>query len=140
MSPSPRLAVMLLLAAAVYSGAASAAQPPLDTEARDVILRQLAAFRAGDYRAAYAFASKEIQALFDLAAFENMVKTGYPQIARSADAWVAETRPAANGSLHVYLRIRGADGVFTVARYEMVREEPGWRINGVVARPDPTTL
>ena len=135
-----RAAVTFLLAAAICSAAAAAAQPTPDVEARDVILRQLAAFRAGDYRAAYAFASKEIQALFDLAAFEHMVKTGYPQIARSADAWFTETRPAPNGALHVYLRIRGADGVFIVARYEMVREEPGWRINGVVARQDPNTL
>ncbi len=105
-----------------------------------MILRQLAAFRAGDYRTAYTFASKQIQAVFDLAAFEHMVRTGYPQIAQSVSAWVTETETLPNGAVHIFLRIRGADGVFIVARYEMVHEEPGWRINGVAARRDPTTL
>ena len=101
-----------------------------------MIVRQLAAFRAGDYRTAYSFASQEIQSLFDLPAFERMVKGGYPQIARSTDAWVTEVNLAPNGRLFVRLRIRGADGVFVQALYEMVWEEGSWRINGVVARPD----
>ncbi|MBI2554855.1 MAG: DUF4864 domain-containing protein, partial [Candidatus Rokubacteria bacterium] len=105
-------------------------------EAREVILRQLAAFRVDDYRAAYSFASEEIQSLFDLPAFERMVKGGYPQIARSTDAWVTETNLAPNGRLYVGLRIRGADGLFVQALYEMVWEESRWRINGVVTRPD----
>ena len=99
-------------------------------------MRQLAAFRAEDYRTAYSFASEEIQSLFDLSAFERMVKGGYPQIARSMDAWVTEANLAPSGRLYVRLRIRGADGVFIEAVYEMVWEESRWRINGVVARPD----
>ena len=131
---------LLLLAVAIWSGPAGAAQMPPDTEAQEVILRQLAAFRAGDYRTAYTFASKQIQAVFDLADFERMVKTGYPQIAQSVGAWVTETETLPNGAVHIYLRVRGADGVFIVARYEMLREEPGWRINGVAARRDPATF
>ncbi|HEY7675721.1 MAG TPA: DUF4864 domain-containing protein [Candidatus Methylomirabilis sp.] len=133
----------LLLAGVAWlaiPAAAAAAQDPVDPEAKDVILRQLAAFRAGDYQAAYGFASRAIRDQFDLAAFEQMVKSGYPQIARSTHAWIAEARPGPDGALHILLRIRGADGTFILALYEMVREEPGWRINGVVARPDPGTL
>jgi len=123
------------------AGAAGAiAQEPVDPEVKQVILRQLAAFRAGDYRAAYAFASREIQARFDVEAFEHMVKAGYPQIARSTHAWVNAGRSTPDGALHVSVRIRGADGTFIRAVYEMVREAPGWRINGVAARPDPGTI
>ncbi len=134
----------LLIAALLVGAAEVAPAVPADAAAEgevlDVIMRQLDAFRAGDYRTAYSFASRMIQAQFDLAAFEHMVKNGYPQIARSTHAWVTEARPASNGALHVFLRIRGADGTFIRALYEMVREEPGWRINGVVTRPDPETV
>ncbi len=140
-------AVIVLLAGAVWVAVAAAGVAPAVTadaaaedEAQDVILRQLAAFRADDYRTAYSFASRMIQAQFDPAAFEHMVKNGYPQIARSTHAWVTEARPAPNGALHIFLRIRGADGTVIRALYEMVREEPGWRINGVVARPDLGTI
>ena len=128
--------IAFLLAGAVGLAGAAAAQGRAEAEAREVIMRQLASFRVEDYRTAYSFASQEIQSLFDLSAFESMVKGGYPQIARSTDAWVTESNPAPNGRLYVRLRIRGTDGVFVQALYEMVWEESRWRINGVVTRPD----
>lgn len=134
-----RLFVFLLAGALGLAGAA-AAQGRAEAEAREVILGQLAAFRTDDYRAAYSFASEEIQSLFDLPAFERMVKGGYPQIARSTDAWVTETNLAENGRLYMWLRTRGADGVFVRALYEMVWDSSRWRINGVVTRPDSGTI
>jgi hypothetical protein len=83
-------------------------------------LRQLDAFRRDDYDTAYTFASAEIDRLFDRRAFEQMVKTGYPEIATSVRAHVASTRTAPNGTVYLVIRIRGA-----------------WKINGVVAQPDP---
>ncbi|MFQ5520947.1 MAG: DUF4864 domain-containing protein, partial [Candidatus Methylomirabilia bacterium] len=124
----------LLLAGAIWL--AGVALGGVELEAPKVIMQQLAAFKAGDYRTAYSFASLEIKALFDLLAFERMVKTGYPQIARSADAWVTEVKHVLDGKLHVYLTIRGADGVVVQALYEMVWEEAGWKINAVVTRLD----
>ena len=115
--------IVFLLAGPIGLAGPAAAQPRPDTEAREVIMRQLAAFRAEDYRTAYSFASEEIQSLFDLSAFERMVKGGYPQIARSTDAWVTEADLAPSGRLYVRLRIRRADGVFIEAVYEMVWEE-----------------
>jgi len=133
----------LLLAGAAWAAvpfAADAPQDPVDPAAKEVILRQLAAFRAGDFRTAYGFASEAIRAQFDLAAFERMVRSSYPQIARSTHAWVLEARPGPDGALQILLRVRGSDGTFVLALYEMVREAPGWRINGVVARPDPGAI
>ena len=50
------------------------AQTPEDRERADEpVLRQLEAFRRGDYDLAYTFASTEIQSLFDRPAFERMV-------------------------------------------------------------------
>ena len=129
-----------VLAGVTCMAGATAAQAPPDPEATDVIKRQLAAFRADDYRTAYSFASQAIQARFDPKAFEQMVKTGYPQIARSTHTWILEARLGPDGALRVLLRIRGEDGTSIRALYEMVREKSGWRINGVVAGPDPGTI
>lgn len=135
-----RPAIVLVVAGLLCLAGLAVAQEQLELEAREVIMRQLAAFRAGDYRTGYSFASREIQKLFDLSAFESMVKGGYPQVADSADARVYGARRAPDGKLYLYLRIRGADGVFIVAVYEMVEEEGRWKINGVVARPDANTI
>jgi hypothetical protein len=35
------------------------------------------------------------------------------------------------------MKIRGANGQQVEALYDMVREEGTWKINGVVAKPDP---
>jgi hypothetical protein len=114
------------------------AQPTLDrAAAADPILQQLEAFRRDDYDAAYAFASAEIRRLFDRIAFEDMVRSGYPEIAKSARARVVDTEVAPDGRVRVRLHIRGVNGHRIQAVYEMVQEGAAWKINGVIARPDP---
>ena len=114
------------------------AQPTPDPEhAADPVLRQLEAFRHDDYDLAYTFASTEIHSLFDRPAFERMVKTGYPEIADSARARLVERRAAPDGHVFLLLKIRGTNGRQIEAIYEMVWEAGTWKINGVVARPDP---
>jgi hypothetical protein len=99
------------------------------------VVRQLEAFRRDDYDAAYTFASEEIQLQFDRLRFEVMVKSGYPEIARStlADVLAAELRPG--GLAYVTVRIRGANGQTIEALYELVWQGASWRINGVATRP-----
>jgi len=118
--------VILLVAASVDEQAAAAS-----------VLRQLDAFRQNDYDTAYTFASIEIHSLFTRETFERMVKSGYPEIAASTRARVASTRPEQDGRIYVVLKIRGANGSHVEAVYEMVREAGAWKINGVIARPDP---
>jgi hypothetical protein len=113
------------------------AQPSLETAAVEPIFRQLEAFRRNDYDAAYAVASAEIRRLFDRHAFEQMVRHGYPEIAESIRARVADTRLGPDGRAYIRLKIRGANGQHVEAVYEMVHEGGAWKINGVVARPDP---
>lgn len=127
---------LVIAAAALVAVGHASAQP--ETEVRDatlVVMRQLEAFRRGDFDTAYGFASEMIRARFDRQSFEQMVTTGYPEIARSVAAYVAETRVGPDDSLYLLVKIRGANGVAIDALYEMVRENGAFRINGVVTRP-----
>jgi hypothetical protein len=134
--PGARLLVALILVLAPFA-AAPCARAQLDLKAAaDTVLAQLDAFRRDDYDAAYAFASETIRQVFDRAAFERMVKTGYPEIARSRSAAVEQAAVASNGHAYLILKIRGTNGTHIEAIYDLVWETDRWKITGVVARPD----
>jgi hypothetical protein len=103
--------------------------------AAEPVVKQLEAFRRGDFDTAFTFASGMIRAQFDRQAFETMVRGGYPEIARSTFAAVTKTELNAPGLAYVTVKIRGANGQAVEALYEMIWED-GWRINGVATRPD----
>ena len=127
-----------LVAAMLLVAATSFAQPATDVKAAaEPIMKQLEAFRRDDYDTAYAFAAADVKEMFDRPAFERMVKSGYPEIARSTFALIAHSEVAPNGHVHIRLRIRGANGNSIEASYEMIQESGGWRIKSVVTRPDP---
>jgi hypothetical protein len=98
-------------------------------------LDQLAAFRRGDWGAAYGYASAAIQARFPPEAFRQMVTGGYAAIARSARGTVLRTEVLDARRGFVELRVEGQDGETVDALYELVEESGAWRINGVVTRP-----
>jgi hypothetical protein len=132
----PAILAPLLIAAALAAGVA-AAQPAADLRAAtQTVMGQLEAFRRDDFDTAYTFASAMIRGLFDRRAFEDMVRNGYPEIASSASALVSGSSALPNGGVLLDLRIRGADGNRVEAFYELVREDGGFKINGVVTRPD----
>jgi Domain of unknown function (DUF4864) len=106
------------------------------TAARASALAQLEAFRQGDFDRAYTYASVVIREQFGREAFERMVRLGYPQIAAPATVTMDGAERAPNGSVFLFLRVRGADGVAVEAVYEMVLEAGAWKVNGVVTRPD----
>ena len=134
----PALWSLIAIAAALAAVAPVLADDAADAKAAaEPIMKQLDAFRRDDYDTAYDFASAEIQQLFDRAAFERMVKGGYPEIAKSTSALIARSEVTPDGHVHVRVRIRGANGNGIEAVYDMVREPRGWRINGVVTKPDP---
>ena len=124
---------LLLLAPALPAHA----QTPAPNEASEPVMKQLEAFRRDDFDTAYTFASSEIKEQFDRPAFEHMVKTGYPEIARSTFATVAASTVAPNGHAYLQIKIRGANGNSIEAIYELVLENGQWKINGVSAKPDP---
>jgi len=129
--------VAVVLAATLVTPALHAQTPEDRERASEPVLRQLEAFRRGDYDLAYSFASTEIRSLFDRPAFERMVKSGYPEIAESARVRVVERRVAPDGHVLLVLKIHGVNGRHVEALYEMVWEAGTWKINGVMARPDP---
>ena len=129
---------MRLLALALLLGTvpaeAQGAEPQVTAMTRTV-LDQLAAFRRGDWNAAYGYASGAIQAQFTPEAFRQMVTGGYSAIARSAHGTVLRTEVLDARRGLVELRVEGQDGETVDALYELVEESGAWRINGVVTRP-----
>jgi len=110
---------------------------PAPREATEPVMKQLEAFRRGDFDTAYTFASAEIQQQFDRPAFEQMVKGGYPEIAQSTFAAVVSSAVAPDGHVYVAVKVRGANGNSIEAFYELVLESGQWKINGVASKPDP---
>ncbi|HSE04526.1 MAG TPA: DUF4864 domain-containing protein [Methylomirabilota bacterium] len=129
----PRMVPGLALALLPLCASAQAAKSDAKAAAEPVV-RQLEAFRRDDYDTAYAFASEEIQLQFDRLRFEIMVRSGYPEIARSTHASVTGTELRPEGRAYVTVRIVGANGQIIEALYELVWEG-AWRINGVATRP-----
>ena len=96
-----------------------------------VVESQFNAFHDGDYARAYSFAATGLQQQFTVAAFERMVKEGYPIIA----AWRAVSFGEAvdNGrEAAVLVSVQGPGGRTRHFRYVLVREANEWRISGVV--------
>jgi hypothetical protein len=116
--------------------AAGSAQPVDQGQAMTrTVLDQLAAFRRGDWTAAYGFASSAIQAQFGPEAFRVMVTRGYAPIARSASATVGRVEALDGQHGLVEVRVEGENGDTIDALYDLVEEQGAWRVNGVVTRP-----
>jgi hypothetical protein len=102
----------------------------IESELRQVIEAQLAAFRQDDYPEAYKYAATSIKAQFPLPAFERMVKQGFPSIAQSTSAQFGVV--VDNGKQAVVnVAVVGASGRTRHYQYLMQREGAGWRIFGV---------
>src|SRR5882672_12837511 len=98
------LAVLMTLVSTTLSWAQQV--KPAPREAMEPPIQQLEAFRRGDFDTAYTFASAEIKEQFDRETFEQMVKGGYPEIARSTSATVGPSILAPDGTVYVTLKIR----------------------------------
>jgi Domain of unknown function (DUF4864) len=132
-----KLRIVFAAVSMLAAASALAQAQPDPKEAVEPVMKQLEALRRDDYETAYTFASASIQEMFDRAAFERMVKGGYPEIARSSSAHVVESRVGPDGHVYLRVKIRGADGNNIEAVYDLVWEGGRFRINGVVAKPDP---
>ena len=137
-SPPCIWAILVALVVLLSAFAPALAQQvrPAPREAMEPPIKQLEAFRRGDFDAAYTFASAEIREQFDRETFELMVKGGYPEIARSASASIVGSVLAPNGLVYLTLKIRGSNGRSIEALYELVLQNGQWKINGVTAKPD----
>ena len=125
----------LLALLSLCASAVAQADKTNPKSAAEPVVKQLEAFRRGDFDTAFTFASGMIRAQFDRQAFETMVRGGYPEIARSTFAAVMKTELESPGLAYVTVKIRGVNGQAVEALYELIWEE-GWKINGVATRPD----
>lgn len=99
---------------------------------KSVIQEQLKAFNEEDYDNAYQKASKHIQNKFSRTEFETMVRTGYSQIASSREATFGKISLSDKGTRAVAMvTVVGTDRVTVIARYKLVWEGKGWKIDGV---------
>jgi hypothetical protein len=111
----------------------AAATPVTEPEAaaiRRVIESQLRALSRDDADAAYAHASPMIQGFFPTpATFLEMVRTLYPPVHRPRRVEFGEVVEMA-GRIVQRVELVGPDGAPVLALYTMVRDGPGWRIDG----------
>lgn len=125
-----RLLALLLLAIALPAAAADLA--PRDAAAiRDVIERQMEAFRRDDGVAAFALATDGIRERFGSAAtFLDMVRRAYPAVYRPGSVQF-EKPESLEGTIVQPVRLTDAEGRAWLALYPMQRRPDGqWRING----------
>src|SRR5262245_24238272 len=112
MRSTNRMTLAISLAFMMLVGAHEVAAQNDEAQAAErVVLRQLQAFREDNYDTAYTFAATVIQQAFDRAAFERMVRVGYPEIARSAHAVVTKHETTVDDRRYITLRILGTNGV-----------------------------
>ncbi len=126
-------AAIFFWTAAVHAEPPSEAHPstaPVKQELSAVIDAQLAAFRANDYPKAYTFAAGAIQGMFSKERFEDMVKTAYPSIARSAKAEYGLAFDTGEEAV-INVVVEGADGERAQYQYLLKKEDGAWKINGV---------
>ncbi|MDB6019568.1 MAG: hypothetical protein JWR19_4057 [Pedosphaera sp.] len=95
-----------------------------------VIESQLSAFRKNDYPKAYHYAAASVQEQMPLPAFERMVRTGFPVIARSSSAEFGVTVDNGEEAL-VNVGIISEAGKTIRYQYFLKHERAGWKINGV---------
>ncbi|UAB89372.1 DUF4864 domain-containing protein [Ruegeria sp. SCSIO 43209] len=120
----------LLLAVSLSAGLASGVFAQSD-EIEANISAQIQAFKADDFATAFTFASPNIQRLFgDPENFGIMVRRGYPMVWRPADVRFLELREI-SGALWQKVMITDGDGRVHLLDYQMIRQENGWKINGV---------
>ncbi len=106
-------------------------EPAVRTELKSIIEQQLAAFRADDYAAAYAFAHPGIQAQFAASEFAKMVRAQYPQIASSTGAeFLSIIDDGAKAAVAV--KVTGTDGGTIEYQYLLELDGSDWRIAGVI--------
>lgn len=102
-----------------------------------VVEAQLAALRAGNFKAAYALASREIRARFDERLFAAMMRRGYAPLLRVSQPDLGVVRDQQGERAQMTVSLPDGYGRTIVYRYWLVKESDGWRIHGVTVEQLP---
>lgn len=107
-----------------------ASKPEVRKEIIAVIEAQLAAFRAGDFKKAYSYASADLRAQKPLRAFVAIVQENYPEIWTNSRGEFSIVRDdGAEATLLVHVFGKSSDAAYD---YTLVKERVGWRIAAVL--------
>lgn len=96
---------------------------------------QLAALQAGKSDAAYAFAARGIREQFSAAVFAEMIRRGYAPLLGHRSRRLGLVRDDGERRAYVEVFLSDGKGANWRYRYQLVREDDRWRIEGVVALP-----
>ena len=108
-----------------------------DRGIEDTITRQLDAFKADDFGAAFEFASPTIKNIFRTPEnFGAMVRQGYPMVWRPGAVSYLEQREIA-GAIWQKVQIVDGAGRVHILDYQMIQTPEGWQINGVQLLKQP---
>jgi Domain of unknown function (DUF4864) len=134
-----------LIAGLIFLSAAAAqtsrpAAPADGAAIRDVISRQVAAFRRDDAESAFALASPRVRQQFGVASnFIVMVREGYAAVYRPRDFVFGGLTVEGEEAVQE-VHVTGPDGTPVTAVYLMQRQPDGaWRIDGCVLLPSAQT-
>jgi hypothetical protein len=128
-----KIAIIVILMSGLGIGGAQAQ----GADIKSTIDRQIEAFRADDFEAAFGFASPNLQRLFGSPEnFRSMVTRGYPMVWKPAEVRYLELADV-NGSLWQKVLIKDRKGVVHVLGYRMLETDMGWKISGVQLFPSP---
>ncbi len=108
---------------------------PVREAVRATVEDQLAAFRAGDFDRAYGLAARALRRQFRAEVFAEMIRRGYPSLPGHRRAEVGLVRDNRQGRARVEVAVTDARGRTERLLYQLVEEDAGWRVEGVVALP-----
>ncbi|NKE73319.1 DUF4864 domain-containing protein [Candidatus Manganitrophus noduliformans] len=105
---------------------------PEAQEIASVIRQQLDAFTFNNYEEAYRLVSKKTKDRLSLDQYAQMVRAEYPEITKSLSVSLGEIRFAPDPT-HATARVEitGFNHKKVTAEYQMIREEEGWRVDGI---------
>lgn len=130
------LAIMVMVCAAWSADSGNAQESGI----KATVKGQVEAFRAGDFEAAFSFASPVIQNVFRTPEnFGVMVRQGYGVLLNPADMQFLNAREE-GGKLWQRVLYRDVHGEIHLFDYEMINGPEGWKIGAVnrVDMPKPS--
>ena len=106
-------------------------------EVHATVETQLNALREGDFERAYEMASSAIKEQFDVRLFAALIRHGYPVLLQANEADIGIVRDKNEELAQVTVSVLDRQKRNIVYSYWLVKEDAGWRINGVVLEQKP---
>ena len=102
--------------------------PDVKAAVDDVVGRQLAAFRAGDYDAAFALASEQFRAITDVQGLKALISKGHPEVSDAASHNFTECRQPNADLVLGAVTVTGENGNTVLLVYQFTFEDGSWHI------------